>query len=350
MVLVAVLLAPAQRIEPGDRVSIGVFSLFHPHELVVSNAGSSALVLRADKQDIVLERSSGLAMAHFSASGGNIVVFVHGRKITAGSVTVFGRKNDDAEFVLTIPGKIKRRFRGRLFIKSSGPQLIAIVSMGREEAVASVVAAESVPGTPLEALKAEAVAARSYFVAGKGRHNDFDFCDTTHCQFLRELPLPSSNEMKAAEATRGLVLAYESHAIAAMYTRSCSGQTHTASQLGLSSSGYPYYSVKCGYCRQHPARWSSRMTASEAEHLHSSDETSRLSVVRRLGWSAVQSDDFTMKKDRDQVLVEGVGQGHGIGLCQAGAKAMAQQGANYRQILAQYYPNTALAEWPLAAS
>src|ERR1039458_7897639 len=41
---------------------------------------------------------------------------------------------------------------------------------------------------PSEALKALAVAARSYFVAGKGRHRDFDFCDTTHCQFLREAP------------------------------------------------------------------------------------------------------------------------------------------------------------------
>src|SRR5208283_1270192 len=64
--------------------------------------------------------------------------------------------------------------------------LTAVVTMDLEPAVASVVAAEGTVDAPSEALKALAVAARSYFVAGKGRHRDFDFCDTTHCQFLRE--------------------------------------------------------------------------------------------------------------------------------------------------------------------
>ncbi len=350
MAVVGVAGAPAQRIKPDDRVSIGAFTLFRPRELVVTNGGSSALVLRADEQNMILERSSGISMAHFSVLGRNVIVSAHARKISARSISVSGRSNDDTDFILGIPGKIKRRFRGTLLIKTSGSRLIAIVSMGREEAVASVLAAETAPDTPLEALKAEAVAVRSYLVAGKGRHDDFDFCDTTHCQFLRELPSPSSNEMKATQATRGLVLTYESHAIAAMYTRSCSGRTHTASQLGLPSAGYPYYAVACDYCLRHPARWSSRLSAIEAKNLHRSNEASRLSVVRRLGWSIVQSNDFTMKRDGERVLLEGVGQGHGIGLCQAGAKAMARAGANYRQILGNYYPNTILAQWPLGVS
>jgi stage II sporulation protein D len=41
-------------------------------------------------------------------------------------------------------------------------------------------------------------------------------------------------------------------------------------------------------------------------------------------------------------LVEGIGQGHGIGLCQSGAKAMAADGADFRQILSHYYPNTTI--------
>ena len=71
---------------------------------------------------------------------------------------------------------------------SAGGELVPVVSMDLETAVASVVAAEQVAGTPLEALKAQAVATRSYFVATRGRHRGFDFCDTTHCQFLREPP------------------------------------------------------------------------------------------------------------------------------------------------------------------
>ena len=101
--------------------------------------------------------------------------------------------------------------------------------MDLETAVASVVAAEGTVDTPSEALKALAVAARSYFVAGKGRHRDFDFCDTTHCQFLREPPASNSAATQAVSATRGLVItyqsAYQSQPIAAMYTRSCSGRT-----------------------------------------------------------------------------------------------------------------------------
>jgi stage II sporulation protein D len=213
-----------------------------------------------------------------------------------------------------------------------------------------VVAAESALDTPLEALKAQAIAARSYFVAGRGRHHDFDFCDTTHCQFLREPPAPSAAVSKSVAATHDLVLAYNSELFAAMYTRSCSGQTRTPAELGFRSASYPYYSVQCKYCRAHPVRWVSRLSAQDAAALHSSDEAARLNIVRRLGWAAVPSNDFVVLKERDQILLKGTGQGHGIGLCQAGAKAMAAEGADFRQILSHYYPNTTIVNWPSAAA
>jgi stage II sporulation protein D len=59
-----------------------------------------------------------------------------------------------------------------------------------------------------------------------------------------------------------------------------------------------------------------------------------------LGWSAVPSNDFSIEKNGDSIRLEGIGYGHGIGLCQAGARAMAQVGANFQQILDHYYPNT----------
>ena len=228
--------------------------------------------------------------------------------------------------------------------------LLAIVTLDRETAVASVVAAESLPGTPPEALEALAVAARSHFVGGRGRHHNFEFCATTHCQFLRDPPTPGTPAARAVALTRGLVLAYDSRPIAAMYTPSCSGYANTPVRLGLPSAAYPYYSVECRYCRAHPARWSSRISTQEAANLHTSNETERLKVVRRLGWDVVPSNSFIMKAESDPIILEGTGTGHGIGLCQAGARAMAEQGASLPQILSHYYPNTTIVHWSPGAS
>lgn len=327
----------------GDgHVTIGVFGLFHPHELTVSAPGNVALILRAGKQRFVLERSSGISTAHITLSHDGMLVSTGTSAVRTDGITMSGRMNQAVDFELAVPRRMRRLYRGTLEVKGVGSDLVAIVTMDRETAVASVVAAESSPDTPVDALKAQAIAARSYFVAGGRRHNDFDFCDTTHCQFLREMPSLNSNVAKAVESTRGLALTYASHVFAAMYTRSCSGHTHTPSDLGLSSGTYPYYSVECSHCRSHPIRWSSRISSQEAAALRSSDEPARLKLVRRLGWSAASSNDFVMKKDGDQVLLEGAGQGHGIGLCQTGAKAMAEASADFRQILAHYYPNTTI--------
>lgn len=215
-------------------------------------------------------------------------------------------------FSLPFPGKIARHYRGTLELKPGSGALVAVVSLDLETAVASVVAAESLSGAPLEALKAQAVAARSYFAAGKGRHSEFDFCDTTHCQFLREPPGPGT-AAEAASATRGLVMVYQSQPFAAMYTRSCSGRARTPVELGLSPDPYPYYSVDCKYCREHPSRWQSRISARDAASLRSPDESSRLKMDRRLGWSTAPSNSFARRNEGDHAILEGVGQGPASG-------------------------------------
>lgn len=227
-------------------------------------------------------------------------------------------------------------------MKSISGVLVSVVTMDLETAVASAVQAESSPDTPLEALKAQAVATRSYFVAARGRHHDFDFCDTTHCQFLREPPAPDSSAARAAFSTRGLVLAYRDQAVAAMFSRSCGGRTRTPQEIGLPGQGYPYFAVACEYCLRHPLPWSRRVTQSEAGDLLKRGEPSRLEIDRRLGWDAVPSNNFTARSDEQGTVLEGAGQGHGIGLCQAGAKAMAQAGSGFHAILDHYYPNTTL--------
>jgi stage II sporulation protein D len=321
-------------------VRIGVFGLFHPRELALSAPAGSALVVHAEGQSWALERSSGVNLARVRLGGDHVILEVGTRVLRASKCTVTSRENGPVEFRLSVPGKISRRYRGTLEVKPGLQTLTAVVTMDLETAVASVVAAEGTADTPAEALKALAVAVRSYFVAGRGRHGDFDFCDTTHCQFLREPPARDTGAAEAASSTQGLVIAYQSQPFAAMYTRSCSGRTLTPAEVGLPAANYSYYSVDCKYCREHPSRWQSRLSEKDAATLKSPNESARLEVDRRLGWSAVPSNNFIVRKEGEQAVVRGIGQGHGIGLCQAGAQAMAKEGANFREILAHYYPNT----------
>ena len=72
--------------------------------------------------------------------------------------------------------------------------------MDRETAVASILASEMDESAPIEALKAQAVATRSFLAAGR-RHMDFDFCDTTHCQFLKSPPPLASRVSSAVLAS-----------------------------------------------------------------------------------------------------------------------------------------------------
>ncbi len=187
-------------------------------------------------------------------------------------------------FVLSVPGRIARRFEGSLSIASKDRSLTAIVTMPLEAAVASVVAAESQPGTSIEALKAQAIAARSYYAAGPRHSANFEFCDTTHCQFLRHPPSFKELAARAAAETRGLLLTFAGRPIAALYSASCGGRTRTWTRSD--SAAYPFYSVVCRICAG--------------------------------------------KKRR----------GHGIGLCQEGATSLARQGFTFRQILERYYPGT----------
>ena len=325
-------------------VRIGVLGLFHPSQLTVSAIPGTAVILHTDQKDFPLDATSTVSKVMIRSRGDELVVAYGTQSLNARTIVFTSRNGGVASFVLAIPGKIARHYRGRLGITCKSGELIPVVTMELETAAASVVAAETKPGEPVEALKAQAVAARSYLVAGKGRHENFDFCDTTHCQFLRSPPPAQSLVVKAVEATRGLVLEFDSHVFAAMYTRSCSGRTHTPAEVALPAGVYPYYAVECAYCQRHPARWQSHISPKNALGLAPLNEPARLRVARKVGWSTIPSNDFKMKKENEQVLLDGIGQGHGIGLCQAGSRAMAEQGANFREILAHYYPNAVLVD------
>jgi peptidoglycan hydrolase-like amidase len=247
-------------------VAICVFSLFHPIELEVEPARANILVVTQNARQQTLEGSRTTKLI--------------------GNATVTGREGSETKFILSIPGKIRREFHGRLEVRRQDGHLLAIVKMEPEDAVASIVAAESPPGAPLEARKAQAVVARSFLVAARGRHEGFDFCDTTHCQFLREFPPAGSLSAIAARDTRDLIVAYQGRAIAALYSANCGGKTRTLEDAGWNAEPYPYFEIDCPV--------------------------------------------------RGQVA------GHRLGMCQEGAAQMARHGKTFREILAHYFPATTI--------
>jgi stage II sporulation protein D len=260
----------------GRTVRIGVFGLFRPGVLRVRPAeGSVRCELAGGK--VACDDRSAAARIRLAARA----------------------------FTLEVPGRIERRFYGGLEIRAEGGALEAVVEMPLETAVASAVSAESRPGAPQEALRAQAVVARSYYLAAAGRHARFDFCDTTHCQFLREPPEANSPAARAAETTRGLALAWEGRPVATLFTASCGGLTRALGRAGE----YPFFAVRCPYCRR--------------------------GDVVRCAYCVRESGAWPNRR--------GSGAGHGVGLCQAGATAMAESGASFRSILELYFPNTRLA-------
>jgi stage II sporulation protein D len=332
---------------PIKTVRIGVLGLFHPSVLVVKAGRSGTLQIVTDAGiSHVGTESDGKAVIRLVTDG--MVVSNAGRIIRTRVLQVRSEQGGEIEFVLSVPGKIERKYSGVLTISATAKELLPVVNMELEKAVASIVASEIPAGAPLEALKAQAVAARSYLSAGRGRHGAaFDFCDTTHCQFLREPPKAGSPAFIAAEQTRGMVLNFEDAPFAAMYSASCGGRTFTLSQLGMKVKDYPYYSVECEYCQKNPEVWTRRITKADAALLESTltgkqSEGSRIRLARELGWAAIPSNNHVSKEDGEDVLLQGTGRGHSLGLCQRGAAAMAREGKDFQSILQRFYPNTTL--------
>ena len=201
-----------------QEIHFGVLGLFHPHELELLPEAGQALSVSADgvtaTSALVLNGEPGHQQLLFRAEGNRVLV---GSR-SASLWTATARDGGAVSFRLVVPGKFHRIYRARLTIEARNGVLLVVAAMDRETAVASIVAAEMDEAAPLEALKAQAVATRSFLAAGP-RHPNFDFCDTTHCQFLKSPPPLPSRVFSAVQATRGLVIAYHGQPLAALYSR-----------------------------------------------------------------------------------------------------------------------------------
>jgi stage II sporulation protein D len=306
-------------------VRIDVLSLFHPKTLTLTS--TQPLIVTLDTQTLNIAPNQSITLT----ANDNII---HAGEIAGQSLTVA-----PATFTLTVPQKLTRLYRGAFTLQAIHGELIPIVAMPTELAVASIVQAESPPHASLEALKAQAVVSRSFLLARPPSHADFDACDTTHCQFLRSPPPANSPASIAARATQGMVLTWRPtpeappRIVRAMYARSCGGHTRAHP---TTPGEYPFYAVRCDFCLRHPETWHRTFEPSQSPR----SEQQRLAYNRTHGWASIPSNNHSMSGG----ALEGRGTGHGIGLCQLGAADLAARGENYRKILAHFFPNTTLLE------
>lgn len=272
----------------------------------------------------------------------NVRASVNGSRVCAASVCGETLRTHGGTVRLAIPGKIERRFSGDAELTARNGELTAVVLIDIESAVAAVVAAE-MPHAPKEAQRAQAVTARSYYAAHRHRHRNADFCDSTHCQFLTTATQASRD---AASSTRGQVIRYRGQPVAAMYFRSCGGRTLRAEDVKLPGGGYPFASVPCLTCRRDPVRWSLELSATDAGPLlHAGpSEALRLELAKRIGWNRFPSNDYTILRRPESVILRGAGHGHGVGLCLRGAAGMAASGEGFAAILRHYFPAANLRE------
>ena len=250
-----------------------------------------------------------------------------------------------------------------------------------EEYIAGVLAGESSIEKEFEALKAQAVVSRTFALKNLGRHarEGYDFCSTTHCQ---RFVVPKENlnaaARRAVAATRGEFLRDKSGEAADVYFHAaCGGVTANIESLwGVEAPAY-LRGVRDDFCTTMPhRRWEQTISAEQlAKALQSDERTNvgapvkslmvskrdatgraewltiegarqlkvrgwdfKLIIGRSLGWQMIKSSRFEVARVGDGFVFRGGGFGHGLGLCQEGARGAARRGMNYRQIVSFYFP------------
>jgi stage II sporulation protein D (peptidoglycan lytic transglycosylase) len=255
-----------------------------------------------------------------------------------------------------------------------------------EEYVAGCVAAELgsidlLPAAAARARDVQAVLCRSYAVASLGRHGaeGFDLCSTTHCQLFRPVPPTVIGRLsrEAAARTAGQLLLLAGRPVQPSYHSDCGGHTTTPGEVWGGDSPSYLVSAPDDACPRRPAwqlevtlaqlsgilkaapatvvegplrevaverrdgsgraAWI-RLTGQRARVVRGSDF--RAAVMASLGPSSLQSTLFDVVQRKGVVRFEGHGNGHGVGLCEAGMIARARRGDTPTDILAHYFPGT----------
>jgi stage II sporulation protein D len=290
------------------------------------------------------------------------------------------------------PGSIARNRTATVRVQVKEGSSLVVREVPLEEYVAGTALSEVHPDIADTAIaeriyEVQAVLARTYAVANRGRHarDGFDLCSTTHCQLYEPSRLTTSRwaleARRAAESTAGEVVWFADTPALALYHADCGG--HTSSATAVWGGPAPLYlagEADDGPASRAHAEWTletktsllraaldadprtdvgptldridigGRDAAGRAEQiiLRGSrtfvvrGEVFREAVTRAMGAGSLRSTLFTVKKTRDGFVFSGKGYGHGVGLCQVGAIARLRAGLSPDDVLRYYFPGTTI--------
>jgi stage II sporulation protein D len=225
------------------------------------------------------------------------------------------------------------------------------IELPRERYVAGVLGGESSVFRSEEALKAMAVAARTYVVHHRGRHSTdgYDVCATTHCQRV-DLDAITARIEAAASATEGELLWREGRPALTLYSLDCGRDPGSVTwtwsaepgrivqALARSELRAPADLRSIAIVQRNPSGRAQTLALAGSTTVRIAAESFRLAIGRELGWNSIRSDLYEV----EGLLFRGRGAGHGEGLCQRGADRMGVDGRSYREILESFYPGTKL--------
>ncbi|MGB3136695.1 MAG: SpoIID/LytB domain-containing protein [Nodosilinea sp.] len=267
-------------------------------------------------------------------------------------------------------------YRGRVMVVPVDGKVTAVNWVDLEAYLYGVVGGEMPASWPQEALKAQAVAARSYALYRRDRTQGdlFDVGGTTAHQVYKGLAAETPSVQAAVSATQGQVLTYGGRVIEAVFHSSSGGYTENSEDIWQRPT--PYLRGVADFDQDAPVfRWSETFSAQQIQQritgigrlqsfvTERATPRGRIASIRLQGSQGartltgtelraalgLRSSLCSLTLAGDGTLrVDGRGYGHGLGMSQWGAKSLAVQGYSYQQILAHYYQGTSLSNLRVA--
>lgn len=354
-------------------------------------AGATILHVSAGASFFV--RDPGAGTAAVAAQPGDVwMVSVKGSRLVGkfGDQTVEGatlRIASPASSVVLL-GKAEgamKAFRGEIEIGIANGKPFAINHIDLESYLLGTVPAEMPAGFEIEALKAQAVAARSYTLRQRVRHATagYDLCDAVHCQAYLGISAERERVTAAVRATAGAILTYGGEIADCVYHADCGGRMASSTETGFGratpylmggADSRPNGPEYCAAGPRHTWRYelkdeellalgeasgqpigpavlsvavertgaSGRAQSVVIDGFTGTATVSGVELRRRFGLNKVLSTRFSISRTDGGWALEGRGHGHGVGMCQHGANGRALAGQDFRRILASYYPGTSL--------
>ena len=274
------------------------------------------------------------------------------------------------------------RFRGSVSIfKAPNDLMYAVNRVDIEDYLYGVLHHEVAHWWPMEALKAQAVAARTYafYQMQVSKAGEYDVKSSTSSQVYGGSTKEHMRSNDAVDRTVGQVLTYQGKVFPAYFHATCAGMTAGAKELWNIDLPPISGGVRCDYCRLSPHYyWQARVPLSTIEEkLRQNNRligqvlkiepvtqtpsgrvgsikitgTLQEAVIAAkdfrvwIGGDLMKSTSFMMAVKEDFVEFSGKGWGHGVGLCQWGALGQALLGNSYRHILGFYYPGAMVSDY-----